>query len=208
MSATSHSDEWAGVHPELMDFYRHYGIAPMHNTPSPRPDNDETIEASIIMAGANKAPRVTPKDIDNAVIAHQFHVFEGTMLTVCVVTLDNGFTITGESACASPANFNKEIGERIALENAKQKIWPLLGFRLKDRLRDAADLAKEEPLGYQSRVRAEQSDLQARLIKLQEFLETDFARNNVPSGELLRLVDQEAAMLALDRILKERIAAF
>lgn len=120
----------------------------MHNTVSPRPDNDETLEASIILAGANKAPRVTPTDIDNAVKSEQFHVFPDTCLTVCVLTLDNGFTVTGESACASPANFNKDIGERVARENAKQKIWPLLGFRLKDRLRDAETLLKlHETLG-------------------------------------------------------------
>ena len=56
------------------------------------------------------------------------------LLTFCVLVLRNGFTVTGESACASPENFNKEIGERIARENAVQKIWPLLGFALKERL--------------------------------------------------------------------------
>jgi hypothetical protein len=56
------------------------------------------------------------------------------MLTVCCLTLKNGFVVTGESACASPENFNQEIGERIAREGAKQKIWALLGFRLRDKL--------------------------------------------------------------------------
>ena len=56
------------------------------------------------------------------------------MLTFCVLILRNGFTVTGESACASPENFNAEIGRKIARANAVQKIWPLLGFALKERL--------------------------------------------------------------------------
>ena len=56
------------------------------------------------------------------------------LLTFCVLVLKNGYTVTGESACASPENFDAEIGRRIARENAVQKIWPLLGFALKERL--------------------------------------------------------------------------
>lgn len=57
-----------------------------------------------------------------------------TQLTFCVLVLRNGFTITGESACASPENFDAEIGRKIARSKAVEKIWPLLGFRLRDRL--------------------------------------------------------------------------
>lgn len=57
-----------------------------------------------------------------------------SLLTFCVLVLRNGFTVTGESACASPENFDADIGKRIARENAKQKIWPLLGFALRERL--------------------------------------------------------------------------
>src|SRR5574337_286046 len=56
------------------------------------------------------------------------------LLTFCVLVLRNGFTVTGESACASPENFDAEIGRRIARKNAIDRMWPLLGFRLKDRL--------------------------------------------------------------------------
>ena len=55
-------------------------------------------------------------------------------LTFCVLHLRNGFTVTGESACASPENFNAELGRKIARQNAVNKIWPLLGFRLRDQL--------------------------------------------------------------------------
>ena len=56
------------------------------------------------------------------------------LLTFCVLVLRNGFTVTGESACASPENFDAEVGRRIARENAINKVWPLLGFRLRDEL--------------------------------------------------------------------------
>lgn len=55
-------------------------------------------------------------------------------LTFCVLVLRNGFTVTGESACASPENFNAEIGRAIARNNAIDKVWPLLGFRLRDQI--------------------------------------------------------------------------
>jgi hypothetical protein len=56
------------------------------------------------------------------------------LLTFCVLTLRNGFTVTGESACASPENFDVQIGRAIARENAVQKIWPLLGYELRTKL--------------------------------------------------------------------------
>ena len=56
------------------------------------------------------------------------------LLTFCVLVLRNGFTVTGESACASPENFDAEIGRKIARQSAVQKVWPLLGFALKERL--------------------------------------------------------------------------
>jgi hypothetical protein len=56
------------------------------------------------------------------------------LLTFCVLVLKNGFTVTGESACASPENFDAEIGKKIARQNAEQKIWPLMGYELKQRL--------------------------------------------------------------------------
>ena len=56
------------------------------------------------------------------------------LLTICVLVLKNGFTVTGESACASPTNFDAEIGKKIARANAVQKIWPLMGYELRERL--------------------------------------------------------------------------
>lgn len=60
------------------------------------------------------------------------------LLTFCVLVLKNGFTVTGESACASPENFDAELGRKIARQNACQKIWPLMGYELKCRLAGGA----------------------------------------------------------------------
>lgn len=99
------------------------------------------------------APRITPEDINNVISGVTFFTaadgakasepddftyftFEPTLslLTFCVIILKNGFTVTGESACASPENYDKEIGEKIAFENAKQKIWMLESYLLKEKL--------------------------------------------------------------------------
>lgn len=96
-------------------------------------NNGRAIEQEIRDKGLT-APRITPEQIDATVVGEQYHVFEGTTLTVCCMTLVNGFTVTGESACASPANFDAELGRKIARDNAKQKIWALEGYALRNRL--------------------------------------------------------------------------
>lgn len=95
--------------------------------------SEQKIEKEIQEKGLN-APRLTPDLIDSIVADKAFHVFGDTCLIVCCLTLKNGFTVTGESACASPDNFNKEIGEKIAFEQARNKIWMLEGYLLKQRL--------------------------------------------------------------------------
>ena len=116
-----------------------------------------------IQAKGLTAPRVTPSDIDANIASEvYFTADEGvvgkyavrlakdgigtypgdlpkrnaqlSLLTFCVLVLRNGFTVTGESACASPENFDAEIGRKIARENAVQKIWPLMGYELKSKL--------------------------------------------------------------------------
>ena len=97
--------------------------------------NEQVLEQEIQDKGLT-APRLTPQQIDSIIVDKDFHVFGDTCLTVCCLTLLNGFTVTGESACASPANFNTEIGEKIAYENARDKIWMLEGYLLKQRLHE------------------------------------------------------------------------
>lgn len=108
----------------------------------------------------SNAPRVTPADLENEIASTwYFTAREGVLgwlgedgvppteyerantapaplglLTFCVLVLRNGFTVTGESACASPENFDADLGRKIARQHAIEKIWPLLGYRLRDKL--------------------------------------------------------------------------
>lgn len=95
--------------------------------------DEAKIEAEIQAKGLN-APRLTPQLIDEAITSEQYHVFPGTTMTVCALTLRNGYIVTGESAAASPENFDKEIGRKIARENARNKIWALEGYLLREKL--------------------------------------------------------------------------
>ena len=72
--------------------------------------------------------------IDATIQSEQYYVFPGTTLTVCAMTLRNGFIVTGESAAASPANFDQAIGRKIARENARNKVWAFEGYLLRERL--------------------------------------------------------------------------
>ena len=96
-------------------------------------NTEQAIEQEIQAKGLN-APRLTPEKIDAVIVGEDYHVFEGSCLTVCCLSLANGFTVTGESACASPENFNAEIGRKIARQNAREKIWALEGYLLRQSL--------------------------------------------------------------------------
>ena len=124
--------------------------------------NEQSIEQEIQSKGLN-APRLTPEHIDSVIQSfHFFTAGDGyagvlvsseeftslpegerfiinppqqlDLLTFCVIILKNGFTVTGESACASPDNFDAEIGKKIAYQNAREKIWMLEGYLLKQKL--------------------------------------------------------------------------
>ena len=114
--------------------------------------NDNAIEREIQAKGLI-APRVTPADIEaNIASEHYFTAGDAAypgkvvgsayaqlqLLTFCVLVLRNGFTVTGESACASPENFDAELGRKIARQNAVAKLWPLMGYELKERLHKGA----------------------------------------------------------------------
>ncbi len=110
----------------------------MNNRDGSTPDSTEAGVEQAIQAAGKTAPRITPADIDAAIVREQFHQFPNTTTIVCLLTLRNGFTVTGESACASPENFDQAIGEGIARRNARDKIWSLEGYLLKQRLTDSA----------------------------------------------------------------------
>ncbi len=95
--------------------------------------SEASIEAEIQTKGLN-APRLTPDKIDAQITGETYHVFPGTTMTICLLTLRNGYHVTGESAAASPENFDTAIGKRIARDNARNKIWALEGYALRNAL--------------------------------------------------------------------------
>ena len=122
----------------------------------------------------SKAPRVTMEAIEANILAeHYFTAYEGRMgsvvegtyssigegagtledldslklLTFCVLVLKNGYTVHGVSACASPANFNRDIGQSIARTNAVNQIWSLMGYELKTKLHNEELIQRSDPLG-------------------------------------------------------------
>jgi len=122
---------------------------------------DQAIEQEIQAKGLT-APRITPADIEANIAAEYYFTAKdgvvaanitGTgfmpaideveqslgLLTFCVLVLRNGFTVTGESACASPENFNAEIGRKIARQNAVAKVWPLMGYELRSTIHAAEE---------------------------------------------------------------------
>ena len=99
-------------------------------------NSEEKIEWEIAEKGLT-APRLTPASIDAVITDEHYWITPGTTLTICVLILRNGFTVTGESACASPENFDEELGRKIARKNAREKLWPLEGYLLRQRLHDA-----------------------------------------------------------------------
>ena len=99
--------------------------------------SEKEIESEIRAKGLN-APRLTPELIDAQIVAEAYHVFPGTTLTICALTLKNGFHVVGESAAASAANFDMGIGRKIARDNARSKIWALECYLLRSKLAAAA----------------------------------------------------------------------
>lgn len=185
---------------------------------------NQQIEQEIQSKGLT-APRVTPDDIEvNIASEHYFSALDGVMsqggsgfqhilppigpdpavslglLTFCVLVLKNGFTVVGKSACASPENFDAELGRKYAREKAIDNCWDVMGYELKSKLAAV-------PVDFRDRVRAEESELQDRIDKLAAFLPTD-TFSKLPKDEQDRLTAQLAAMQDYSNCLAERVAAF
>lgn len=92
----------------------------------------------ILQAKGLNAPRLSPKEVDDNIIHSEFvrHVsLSGQVLRWCVLTTKNGYAVTGDpSVAVSPENDDREVGEKVAFANAKLKLWPLMGYVLKERL--------------------------------------------------------------------------
>jgi hypothetical protein len=79
------------------------------------------------------APRVTLDSMEAKIVSEEYTVID-SVLTICVIKMKNGFYVTGESAPASPANFNAELGRKFAREQAVRKLWGFEGYALRERL--------------------------------------------------------------------------
>jgi len=95
--------------------------------------NDQAIEQAIQDKGLN-APRLTPDSIDAVIVGETFTTLPSGKVMVCELTLRNGFTVRGEAATVSKANFDEEIGQHISRENARSKVWEMEGYLLQQQL--------------------------------------------------------------------------
>lgn len=143
------------------------------------------------------APRVTLEQL-NAKIAHEEYAVFAGVLTICVLHLVNGFTVTGESACASPENFNEELGKKFARERAMAKLWGFEGYLLRDVLHRAASS------DFMSRLITEHGELKDKTEKLAAFMATG-AFDALPERQRNLLNDQFGCMCSYLNALSERL---
>ena len=115
--------------------------------------------------------RVTEEQIEAKIKDKKFTVLEDGKTTICNLYLENGFTVRGESACVDPANFDKKLGEEIAYENAKDKIWLLEGYLLQQKLYEEPEKADAAPPDFLGRMEIEGRELNVKLKKAVAFLE-------------------------------------
>lgn len=110
----------------------------MNSRDAQTPATDEQALENTLQAKGLVFPRVTPEQIDSVIVEKQFFRPTGT-LTICVLTLKNGFNVTGESACVDPRNFDEQVGRDIAYRNARDKIWSLEGYHLASKIQENAE---------------------------------------------------------------------
>lgn len=197
------------------------------------------------LAAKATGPRVSLEDRDNNIAGYGvFNVHKALtalgipalpstqLLTIAVVTTHNGFTVVGESACAWPANYDEDMGNRLALENAKNKLWPLMGYALKQGLWDAnmidgptqlqhpqqtagEEATKPEADGtteasvasegtWQERLKAEEAELFEKLSMLSKYLGTE-AFKLLSDRNQRYLIEQKEAMFNYHTILQARL---
>jgi hypothetical protein len=99
-----------------------------------------TFDQAQAVVATKTAPKVTKESIEAKIAKVEF-IMGGDLLTICIITMQNGFMVNGQSAPASPANYDKAVGEAYAYDNAFRLLWPLEGYLLKQKLYEAAEAA-------------------------------------------------------------------
>jgi hypothetical protein len=152
-------------------------------------NTEQQIEQEIQDKGLT-APRLTPADIDNTIVGETYTNLPDGRTVVCQLTLRNGFTVDGTSACVSKENFNQEIGNKIARENAREKIWLLEGYLLKEKLHCSFfEIPKLVPKNHIERMQSEKHELDTKLNALKAFLD------KLGTDEAPLLTDDQAGYL-------------
>lgn len=152
------------------------------------------------------APRVTIEDVEAAIIGESYTLLPNERTTICQLTLydlgDSGFTVEGSSACVSKANYDPEIGKRLARERALDKVWECLGYGL------ARDLHRQRVLdneNYQDRLRREYASLKMRADRLSTWLDSA-NYHQLPADEQEDQKEQFVLMKGYLEILDRRMA--
>lgn len=86
--------------------------------------------------------KLEPLDIENVIAKEEYIILNGTTTTLCHLTLKNGYTVIGKSACVDPAKFDADVGARLARADAVRQIWPLEGYLLQQRVWEAQQPAQ------------------------------------------------------------------
>lgn len=96
--------------------------------------NDECVVENRLQPKDLDSFRLTPEKIDEVIIGEDYYVFPGTTITICCLTLRNGFNVIGESASITQENFDEDVGRKVARNRARDKIWVLEGYLSKEKL--------------------------------------------------------------------------
>lgn len=173
-----------------------------------------------------KAPRVTLPDVEANISSINYFTarqgVEGTykggieedaeiqdgqalgLLTFCVIVAKNGYTFIGSSAVASPENFNREIGQKLAYERAFNEMWAPMGYHLKQTMYEA-NQPKKETEDWKERLLNESIELSSKIEKLNTFLNEPDPKVVVEGIDRQLLIQQKSTMLEYLEILTDRM---
>jgi len=104
--------------------------------------------------------KITPEHVNSCIEHSQFHRFKGTTTTICCITLKNGHTVVGQSACADPEEFNSELGQKLAYNDARDKIYALEAYLLSETMYHDRRVTNAEREFNERSTDAEQDELE------------------------------------------------
>lgn len=142
--------------------------------------------------------KVTIEDVAAAIVDETYTVLPDGRTTICQLTMRNGFTVDGKSACVDKAEFNTELGNKYARAQAVEKVWMFLGYDLQNKL------AASKPTTYMERLNTEAMELCVKLDKLKEFGRTP-AYSELPPEQQELLDKQQNCMQGYYLVLVRRL---